>query len=40
MLMADLIIPGQEDEENGIVILCPATSQPSHLDFGEISSLQ
>ncbi|KAH7142050.1 fungal-specific transcription factor domain-containing protein [Dactylonectria macrodidyma] len=35
MLMADLTIPGQEDEENGIVILCPATGQPNHADFGE-----
>ncbi|KPM46342.1 hypothetical protein AK830_g80 [Neonectria ditissima] len=35
VLMADLTIPGQEDEENGIVILCPLAGQPGQTDFRE-----
>ncbi|KAF4987102.1 hypothetical protein FDECE_15585 [Fusarium decemcellulare] len=35
MLMAGLSapIPGQEDEENGLVILCPRVGEPGHPDF-------
>ncbi|KAH7021925.1 fungal-specific transcription factor domain-containing protein [Ilyonectria destructans] len=40
MLMTDLTLPGQEDEENGLVILCPSAGQPSHPGFGGGSSLE